>query len=335
MKHLKKVHEICSTENDMLYTVANGLDIRESAVFVRDVTVNAEIGEEICIGFIADAHLNFCNRQDLDEAEPVIMSTYEHRTWGANGYNVYKLRNTLSVLDDTDQIVIGGDTLDYLSHGCMELMNKEVWDRLPDVVAILGGHEVLRKMEGKIDDTLTRKERLVILEKYWRHDIYYVSKLIKDKVMIIGLFNDLAKYNEEQKIKLEADIELARKNGYIILIFQHEPIATRNPAHESINAENMMWIGDTGQFPYDFTNGKTTFGIMAGNKSCDSVTNEVYSLITGSADVIKGVFSGHFHEDIHLDITAKTPDGNAAVIPQFVVNPVAYDDGHLMRILVK
>lgn len=335
MKHLVKMQEICSTENDIIYTVADGLDIRESAVFVRDVTVKAGIDEEICIGFIADAHLNFCNMQDFDEAEPVIMSTYKHRTWGANGYNVYKLRNTLSVLDDVDQIVIGGDTLDYLSHGCMELMDKEVWDRLPGVIAVLGGHEVLRKMDGRVDDTLTRMERLAILEKYWRHDIYYVSRLIKDKVMIIGLFNDLAKYNEEQKIKLEADIKLARENGYIILIFQHEPIATRNPAHKSLTAEDMMLIGDTGQFPYDFANGKTAFGIMAGNESCDSVTNEVYNLITNSADVVKGVFSGHFHEDIHLDIAAQAPDGTPAPITQFVVNPVAYDDGHLMRILVK
>lgn len=335
MKHLKKIKEICYMENDTIYTINDGLDIRESAVFVRDVTINAGISEEICIGFIADTHLNFCNRQDFNEAEPVIMSTYEHRSWGANGYHAYRLRNVLSVLDDVDQIVIGGDTLDYLSHGCMDLMNKEVWEKVPGVVAVLGGHETLRKMEGKVDDNLTRKERLAILEKYWRHDIYYFSKLIKNKILVIALFNDLAKYNEEQKIKLDADIKLARKNGYTILIFQHEPIATRNPAHEAVNREDMLWVGDTGSFPYDFYCGKTIDGIMVGNDECTKVTNEVYSLITNNADVIRGIFVGHFHQDMHLDIAAKFPDGKEAAIPQFVVNAVAYDDGHLMRILVK
>ena len=62
---------------------------------------------------------------------------------------------------------------------------------------------------------------------------------------------------------------------------------------------------------------------------------EVYELITHSADVVKAVFAGHFHSDIHLSIRARTPDGEETVIPQFISTALAYGAGHMMRILVR
>ena len=73
---------------------------------------------------------------------------------------------------------------------------------------------------------------------------------------------------------------------------------------------------------------------MVGSDACDAVTREVYELITHSADVIKGIFAGHFHSDIHLDIRASTPDGTPTAIPQFISTALAYGAGHMMRITV-
>jgi hypothetical protein len=57
------------------------------------------------------------------------MSTLWHRLWLAGGKSVQLGRCCFDLMDDVDQMVFNGDTLDYLSHGCMELMQMEVWDR--------------------------------------------------------------------------------------------------------------------------------------------------------------------------------------------------------------
>lgn len=322
------IKEIGALENDVIYISENGL-------YVRDVVIDAGIGEEVCIGHISDIHLNYCNKQDFDEAEPVIMSTHENRVWCANGESVPKLRNCLEFLKDVDQFVVNGDTLDYLSHGTMELMQREVWDKCPGVIATMGGHEVLRKMQGKVDDPMSREERLAILEKFWKHDMYYISKVIKEKVMVIGMFNDLAQYTGEQRQNLEADIKTAREKGYAVLIFAHEPIATRNPEHKNFTADMAMLVGDPSVFPKDFCDGVSRGYNLVGNENCDVITKAVYSLITNNADIVKGVFAGHHHSDMHLDIIAKTSDGRDAVIPQFINTAMAYDNGHLMRITIR
>lgn len=327
MKKVKRTEEICKLKNDEIYVAENGL-------YVRDVVIDAGIGEEVFIGHISDVHLNYCNKQDFDEAEPVIISTYENRLWCANGSSVPNLQKALEFLDDANQLVANGDILDYLSHGSMELMQRELWDKCPGIIATAGGHEVARQMQGKVADTLSRRERLDILEKYWQHDLYYKSRLVREKVLVIGMFNDLAQFDERQKEKLEADIKAARENGYVILLFAHEPIVTHNPEHKCVSEEDIMLKGDISGFPYNFCDGDKKVKI-AGDSKCDDVTNEVYRLITENADVVKGFFAGHFHNDIHLDILAKTNDGKDTVIPQFINNALAYDEGHVMRILVK
>ena len=324
MKQVKHIKDIYSAQNDIVYTTENGLH-------VRDVIVDAGIGEEIYIGHVSDLHYNYCNQQDFDEANPVVLSTHEHRKWLANCESVPTIRRCLEFLDDVDQIVINGDALDYLSHGCMELMQKEIWDKYPDIIATLGGHEIVRQMQGKIADETTRESRLEILENFWKHDIYYVSKLIKDKVLIIGLLNDLACYSAYQEEKLKKDLELAREKGYAVLIFQHEPICTKNPIHTHITVDDIITQGDLSGFPRDFCDGEK----LAGCTGSDEQTMAVYNLIVNNADVVKAVFAGHYHDDIYLAILGKTPDGKEALIPQFVHTASAYDDGHLMRITVK
>lgn len=329
MKQVKEVNVLHNSPNDRIYMTENGL-------CVRDITICAGVEEPVYIGFLSDIHFNLCNQQDFDEADPVILSTYENRKWLANGASVPNAQRCFAFLDDVDQIVLCGDTLDYLSHGCMELMQREVWDAHPDVLAVMGGHEVARRMQGKVADPTTRESRLERLKAYWKHDIYYESRLLNEKVRLIGLFNDLASYSEEQEKRLTEDIQDARKNNRVILIFEHEGIRTMNPNEECVRVEDLLTKGDTSGFPMDFYRGASSSGgKLAGNDACDEQTKRVYDLIVNNADVIRGVFAGHHHDDVYTEITAKKADGTPCVIPQFIHTATAYDNGHLMRITVK
>ncbi len=328
---------------DVKETIFNGvkeghLYIESSrGVLVRDVVIDAGIGDEVAIGHISDIHYNYCNQRDLDEADPVLMSSFEHRLWLANGASVERGRNCYDLLDDMDLMVFNGDTLDYLSYGAMELMQREVWDRFPDAIATVGGHELCRKMQGKVAETMTYDERFAMIKAFWKHDVYYKSTLVKDKVLVVGLCNNLWTPNAYQHECLKQDLALAREKGYVVLLFMHEPICTGDPAHESVEVDSpyVLKVGDLSGFPKDLYRGGTRGNPMVGSDRCDEVTNEVYAEIVNSADVIRGVFAGHWHSEMVLDIAAKTPDGAPAVIPQHIKSASAYGAGNMMRILVK
>ena len=169
-----------------------------------------------------------------------------------------------------------------------------------------------------------------LAEKFWKHDFYYESRLIKNKVLAVGLFNDLGRFTRIQREKLAADIARARENGWCILLFAHEPLSTGNPQDRNFRAEDAMQVGDKNAFPNNFCDGK-----LAGGEDSDEDTMNMYRLITGSADVIRAFFAGHIHSHIHQEIVARTPDGTDAVIPQYIHSATAYDAGHLMRITVR
>ena len=329
MTVIKASEQIISTDNgkDVIYTAENG-------VYIRDVVIDVGINEEVLIGCVSDIHINHCNAEDFKDNDPVILSTCEHRRWCAGASSVMKLRRCLEFLDDADQIVINGDTLDYLSKGAMELMDLEIWDKIPNVIAVAGGHELAKCMQGKVPETATLEERRKELEKYWKHNMYYYSRLIKNKVLVAGFFDDCAIVTEETYHKLKADIELSRKNGYSMLLFAHEPIKTNDPAHSNYTVDMMLTQGDTSGFPCDFCSGNLNGARLLGGESCDAVSLATYDLIVNSADVIKGFFGGHFHNDMHMNILAKA-NGEDAIIPQYVTTATAYDEGHLMRIVVR
>ena len=214
-------------------------------------------------------------------------------------------------------------------------MQNEVWDKLPGVIATVGGHELSRKMQGTVEDTMSRDERIHIIKDYWKHDIYYASELVGDKVLVIGMLNDLATYTQEQYEKLARDLQYARDNGYIVLIFAHEPMITMNEKYAKVTAEDVITVGDDAVFPVDFYDGSKNSGSIVGCDRCDKTTKAVYELITNSADVVKGIFAGHWHNDMYLEISAKTPDGDSRIIPQYIHTASAYDNGHFMRIIIK
>ena len=316
-----------------IYKSKNGTDdinIIDNGMYIRDVLLDLDIGRKIVIGHISDLHFNHCNEQDFAENDPVLMSTYQNRTWLAGGETAFLADKCFDFFKDADQVILNGDTLDYLSYGCMEIMQREVWDKHPDALATLGGHEFSRNMQGKIPDTTPWADKAGRLQSFWPHDIFYFSRVIKEKIMVIGLLNDGARFYEGQKEKLEKDILKARENGYKILLFAHEPISSHLEKYSNFTVDSLMLRGDISGFPIDFRNR------FAGRKNCDPQTLEVYSLIVNNADVIKAFFAGHLHNDLYLETGAKNPDGSDAVIPQYVNNCTAGDlAGHVMRITIK
>ncbi len=312
----------------------------EFGITVHDVVLDLGIGEEITVGHVSDLHYNYCNQQDFDENDPVLMSSYKYREWLANAETVPHGRKCFAALEGCDQLVLNGDTLDFLSKGAMEIMDKEVWEKYPDVIATVGGHELCRKMQGKVEEILTYKQRQDMLKEYWRHNIFYVSKLLKNKVLVIGVCNDLSIINEYQVECLKKDIALAKEKNYKIIMFMHEPIRTMNPLESEVGKE---WIlipdSDTSGFPINFETGEWDVDgkhkFIFGAECCSDKAKEFYSLIVNNADYVKGVFVGHRHSEIYLEISAKNSDGTPNVIPQYIKTASAYCGGMIMRIFIK
>jgi len=328
MKQVPHIADLYTDDRQELYRIENGLH-------VRDVVIDAGLAEPVYIGHISDLHYNYCNRQDFEEANPVIMSTYENRKWLANAASVPTIRRCFDFLDDVDQIIINGDTLDYLSHGCMEIMQQEVWDRHPDALVSLGGHDVVRRMQGTVEDPTTLESRLEILRGFWKHDIFYESRVLKDSVMVVVFFNDRARVNEEQLRRFREDLKLAREKGYVMLLFAHEPIRTCNPKERCIRREDIILVGDPSGYPLNACDGTQNRNRFMGNDACDEPTRAMFAEIVNNADVVRGFFAGHWHGHISLEIIARTADGRESVIPQFINTASAYEKGHVMRITVR
>ena len=325
MKDLGFVRNVVGTAEDKNHHVYEAKD----SILVRDIEIDAGIGKEITIGVVSDLHFNYCNEEDFKEANPVVMSSYEHRVWRAGGDSVPTARKCLEAISDCDQIIVNGDTLDYLTHGAMELMDKEVWDKYPKVLASLGGHECTKSMQGLLEDETTLESRYELLQKYWRHDIHYVSRLIGEKVLCVVMNNSQGTFYDHQIEPLKRDIALAKEKGYPILIFFHEPIDTADPKDEVTTLEMALLVGNKSTFPKNFYN-----GTGLGNKGSEA-NKTVYNLIVNNAEVIKGVFAGHKHSDFYLEILAKNSDGTDAIIPQYVTTAAIYQDGHILRATIK
>ena len=79
-------------------------------VYVRELNIETNLGgPSVEIIQMTDFHFNYCNAQDFAENNPVIMSTYENRTWLANGGSVDEAQRCLAYAEAADQIVVTGD----------------------------------------------------------------------------------------------------------------------------------------------------------------------------------------------------------------------------------
>ncbi len=296
-------------------------------VMVREVTINSgKGGKAVEIVQMTDLHFNVINQKDREDTAnyPVIKAINEFRTLNRNGSSRSNAEACLKYGSYFDQMVITGDTIDYLTYGALEMLDEVIWKPYPNALVTLGNHDIVRTwtFKGYVRDTSTLESRYQILQENWKHDIYYSSKVVGNKAMIIQMDNGNVVFWDSQIPKLKADLEKAKQNGYAVLLFFHIPIDTGNAADE----KHMALRNTDGAF--DNLN-DTSLDMN------NSATKQVYDIITNNADVIKGIFAGHVHNDHYSEVVAKTSDGKDAVIPQYILAPAYCDKGHVLKITVK
>lgn len=321
--------DVCGSSedpNNWIYQLGVG------GIMVREVEIDSgKGGDALTIAQVTDPHFNYMNATDFAERNPTLLSTYQNRKWLANGTSAFNIRKVMDYAMTADQVVVTGDAIDYLSEGCLELLNKEIWDRCPNAIVTIGNHDYVQQMQGNVPESIPASERWAKLQSNWKHDIYYYSRVLDDKVMLIQLNNGERKFYESQIERLNNDLELARKQGYTVLLFCHETIVTNNPAMASVNA---IRANDAGwAVNENFYTNEANHHV--GGNNADEATKAVCNLIYGNADIIKGVFNGHYHSDFYTEILGTSPSGGTYLIPQYTLTGSAYDSGHVLKITVK
>lgn len=304
--------------------------MKKSRVLVREHEINTgRGGEPVEIVQITDVHFNAFD--EIDEQNEELMLTKAGRLWLKDAQSIAGIQRAMAYAQFADQTVITGDTLDFLSHAAMQLTQQYIWDVDPTVLIALGGHDVTRSMQSVQPDQTSLASRRKILEDFWKHDICYESRLVGDKAIVVAIDNGCGRYWDCQIPKLKADIEHARKNGYVVLIFQHEPIDTGRPEDEHLTA---FYVFDPEPW-----NARRAIGSPLRNS--DEATKEVVRLLKENADVVRGIYCGHQHSPFYCEVLASFvgTDGKKhdAVIPQYILegNPFDHQCGHVLKITVK
>ncbi len=317
-------HKITETEKYKFYK------LRDTEQIIGEVNLDLGIGDTVEIAHITDSHINFCFPDALEDDEVLLTKQYRH--WLAGGESARSVIKAMDAAEYCDQTIFTGDILDYLSKGAQYLVEELIFKRDPSVMCALGGHDATKQMETGEHDKLSEEELLAILQSFWIHDVYYYSKELKGKIIAVALNNGTSnRYFKGQIENLKRDIEKARKENKYILLFQHEPISTGNPEDDAvvpifpINSEEIRI--------QDFYN---TYNY--GPKCTNEVSNEMCRLIKGNADVIKGIFCGHYHSAYYTEVKAFDPVKKCEeVIPQIVTlgNPYFGHIGNVTRIIIK
>ena len=281
-------------------------------------------GETVTIGQATDLHINYCTAND--KKDPVLYSTYQNRKWLKDGASLPNVERCLKSLKKTDLIVLTGDVYDYYSEGVVQKTDEYIFNKYDNVVACIGNHEPVRQMQGTVADTKSTSELRSLVQASWCNDIQYASYIVKNKVMAILLDNSDGLFHQEQYSRLKADLQKARNNGYVVLIFYHIAMNTGNPAFAKVNEFS-------GKNEVGYFNEVPSFPGYSGSTS--EGDRKVADLIRNNGDIIKGCFCGHNHGDYYSEIIAKTPSGQSTIIPQYLLDGGAYDQGHVLKIVIR
>ena len=307
--------------------------LKSTGQIISDVVIDSGLNLEVpfVIGAVADLHFNVCNNNDRQDAE--LAYTEKCRHWPEKLKWFAPAVKALEACDFCDAAVILGDVLDYMTEGAADVVKREILNKYPDVMMAVGGHDYTKQMQTGIPDQTPLEERLDFIRSFWPNDIHYYSKDLSDRIIAVLLDNSQSKYLPCQVEKLRADIERAGEENKIILVFQHEPIITKDPEQTCVKAV----IANSGALEWVAMGVNQT--IIGGELRCDEATAAVYDLITKNADVVKGVFAGHWHSQFFANIVAsyeKNGETVKTVIPQYVIsgNPY-YPCGIVNRITVK
>lgn len=310
---------------DEFYMLENGLIVRE-----LNITAKHPCSAPVEIVQATDFHFNYCNARDFSEENPSVMGTYHNRYLNRDGSSAKQAANCMEYGSRFDLTVVTGDVLDYMSWGSLELMKNIIWDPHPDTLVLLGNHDPTRAMglPTDIPDPTTVQSRLDILQDNWNHDLYYTSRIIKDQVMVIQMDDGQNRFWESQIDKLRIDLCMAREKEMDVLLFLHIPLSTGDPADTAVPYIYTEYA--PGSCPIHFFDKH-----VVGGSSADEITKRVYQLIVESADVIRGVFTGHHHNDFYTEIRAQQLDGREAIIPQYTLTASFHGGGQVLKICVR
>ncbi|MBR7151242.1 MAG: metallophosphoesterase [Clostridia bacterium] len=296
-------------------------------MLVRNITIKTDKGgDPIEIIQATDIHVNYLNDRDLAGDQDVINIANSY--WLANGASLPGIQRVLNLAKDADQLVVTGDLMSYIGYGCLEFLDEHLFtDEFEGrIMASLGNHETYAGRSGTEAEVKAYIERIA---QVWPNDPTYSSKVLGEKVMLIQMDNASSTdipgvgtcFYQEQVSLLRADLETAREKGYVVLLFYHIPIATGNPKdYRSISPYN----GEQANF-YSSGVGRYSTG----------ASKEIYTLITENADIIKGAFCGHVHNDYYTNIKGTGQNGTGHLIPQYIVRCNPYENGHTFRIIVE
>jgi hypothetical protein len=314
------------TPNRVSYKTLPSLIVR------RDLTIKAGLGgETVVISQLTDVHLSYYNEEDLKD--PVLKETYELFDWRKDNANLENFQRTLSAAaKDTDLIVVTGDLYNYYSQGNLETLKEHLFDKYSNAIATLGNHDVDRQPDNcTLEDPVSYDELRATIAAGWGNDITYVSQIIKDKVMVIALDNGSFHFLPEQVPLLTADLQKARENGYVVLLFYHLPLLTGDAADNKTYADS-KYSSKSPNFAAKLGSNPNSEFIGPHSTGTDK---EIYDLITNNGYIIYGAFCGHIHGDFYTEIHAKTAAGEEIMIPQYLIQSVAYDKGHYLKITIE
>ncbi len=329
-----------------------GNRVEGGGLVVADITLNVGLPRPVTVMQLSDLHFNHLNEKDWEEANPTLLSTYERRGFGKG--NLPLVRKAVEFVRDAHQVVVTGDGIDYLSHGTLELLHREVWDKLPAALICGGNHEYEQQMQGAVADTLTMEQKMAWVKSAWKHEYEYTARLVEDAVVVIqmddGRRDETGHYGfaAGTAARLQADLLHAREKGRAVLLFMHVPLATGNLAETEVRSHFANDVSNRTDEPYrtrrmnfcdnqliDHKTGRVVDEPFVGGAVSSAETAAVMQLITTHPDVIKGVFTGHKHAEYYTEIAATAPDGTPALIPQYTMTGTGYTFGHVTKITLR
>ena len=307
----------------------------KSGQMVCEIEMDLGAGEDsVEIAQIADCHINYINGKDMiDDETPY---THECRKAFRDGQMVPQTIAALEACSYSDATVVTGDILDYMTWGTLDAVEMIFPEKYPDIMMTIGWHDMTKQMQTRRPNRTPEEERLARLQAIWPHSIHYYSRDIGKKIIAVCMGNAHVCYTEYFSDKLLADIERARNEGKYILVFQHEPFSTRKESDREITPSYTN-TGGYGVLRNFFDADKQ----MASPKDDVAVTAKIYDIIRSNADVIKGLFAGHYHNQFYTEIPAwyeKDGERVETFIPQHVAHIVRNGKngmGYLVRIIVK
>lgn len=321
-------------ENHTIYTTKNGLRVRKVNI---EWDYNDEDTDNYEIVQISDTHFSGIDDVDRLEGTTTTVDTYEKYgyRYPQDSHNAIKVMEYGSM---ADKVIVTGDIFDSQSHYSMAktkylLIDKNVSvnGETNNVLLLTGNHEHTQNTSGVIREIFELDRRIDIRDEFFEtnsNNCVYYSEVVKNsngynRAMIILMDNQRDLYYEYMVEFLTADLQLARSLNIPVLIFQHDPICSKNPNEQSLPVigEENLGSGNPGGI-YNLYNKN---GLIGGPSPKDDpndkeATQEIYDIIVNNSDIIKGIFCGHTHNNYYSEIIC--PNGD--IIPQYILN-TTYD----------